>query len=980
MGLMQEVKEAGHILKDAADFSGYETLADERLDYVVTPDLSKKFTWDTFLDDGLMGLKIKNAYAAIYELTSLPTEGQSEAYIESTTSELLRCFSKEVFPHYKASESPWVMQVFVADDYDLSQTMNDYIAAGHERVQGSKFNKIYASIIQSHFAYMQKDGGIFVDPLSATEFKAKTRKIYLMMYRRMHAKSGSARKKFDPLKDTRDLMEVFEEKLKSTGIEFKRIPEKQFHAWMFSWFSPAPKGFDGPADFLGKVPFPAPDARHESFDLLSSCFSSNPVSDKEKGFWYFDGKPHTFIPVRGLHTLPKGGALTAEREVARTSKGVEIYAPFDKLPQGSIFTMAITLQDVSDVASSNTTKIRQATKTKDSRSKRIGEAAQRANHLISSGGNIFPVSMGFYLSGNDDEDIEKKETKLYSLMSSKMGFRVVADDEDRRKLERYVRHLPLNYSPKFDHESLFQSRLFTDQQIASLLPICGRSRGSGSMLHSFWNRLAEPMFMDFLKDRENNSHLFGLGTSGSGKSNFIAYLVTQLVAFVNPRLLLIDAGKSFEWVITLFELLGLKVNRIEVGMDTIPKYTMNPYVETRAMVQQLEELEKLNRSLGDVERAFDVDLENTQKEDGKLNLQGDIVSKADNSDSAPDTDKQNSSTASEGENRSYLTEFLSATILFVTGGEQREIDKIDRSLRHHLLEAIKESAYKALADGYNEFLPSDLANTLIARGKTLAEEEKKSGMQSNAPQDVIEMGQGIQTFLGDSLSNIFFNRRAPKLPEADINYFEVGLWKDGDKNDAPKALAIIGLMQDAMSKAEAKRTEGRPTIIIADECHCVTSKPITAASVIQIAKMGRKVNCWAWMFTQNVDDFPASARKALSNLENKILLASSPDDREKIYDFIDISPERKQMYESVTKQPGKYVEFLHATSKSALLCKNIPPREILALAMTDPDEIEWRTALMKKYQCNGVVASFIMAQVLRGEEECLAKAEAILDV
>ena len=86
------------------------------------------------------------------------------------------------------------------------------------------------------------------------------------------------------------------------------------------------------------------------------------------------------------------------------------------------------------------------------------------------------------------------------------------------------------------------------------------------------------------------------------------------------------------------------------------------------------------------------------------------------------------------------------------------------------------------------------------------------------------------------------------------------------------------------------------------------------------------------------------------------------------------------MFNSLRKVKQKYVEAVLLSNSGSYLLRNVPPREVLAMAMTDGDENAWRHDLQKEVNCDGLEASFLMAQKLRGENYDLNEVNKILDV
>lgn len=933
-----------NLIKSALNFGEYEKSTFEGNSYKLPPSISQKFSWADFdADSGFFELDDGRSVAAVYEIFPISTEGQPEPYLNEIANDFALLFGADGFRQYYKHESPWIIQFYVSDDEDLDDEMGRYAGSVDSKVANSAFTKCYLSIVKNHLKYLTKPGGVFKDPLSDKAFKGKVRRVRMVLYRRMHSKSFLS-KRHTPVSDLQGVCKKMEEQLKGSGIRYSRLDEYQFYKWMFKWLSPNPRGFLSSKDYLSKVKFPLNEAeKPPGFDLTQSVFSSVPVSDTKTGTWSFDGVPHRFIPIVGFTRVPKSGHLSAERSMVSSESNAKIFAPLDKLPEGSTFTMTFVIQSQEHQKKMNARIYKKSRKTKEYDAKLAGQEALVADALIASGNCIYPTSMGVFIQAKTEEELFSKESDVIAVLSQKMSFKVLSDDKDARQIDRYIRYLPMNYCYTYDSKYLLQSRLATLKQVAATVPIYGRTRGSGNPLFAFTNRLGEPVYFDPFKDRVSNAHMLILGTTGSGKSNLSAYLISQLLASVRPRMVIVDAGESFKYVINFAEAMGVKTNSIKISMEK-PNYTLNPFTETKSMLKQVRELEELNQSLSDYDNEYEEKIQKTVEAATKQELLEEV---------------------SEKENRDYLMEFVTASILMITGAEQKEIEELDRQDRYLILEAIKKAAKTAIDNGFNQMIPSDLARALELLSIEANEDPNSHGVASK----LAKMSHGLMSFINMPLNAMYFNQRGAALPETDVTYFEMGLFKDDrPENEAPRALAFIKLMNDSMTKAEKYKNEGRHFIFYADECHTVTSKAITAASIVQATKMGRKLNFWIWLATQNLQDFPQNAVKAVSMLEYKLILWCDRKEREHIKQFIDLTNNQSSMLASLTKAKGKYVEAMLLSNSGSYLFRNVPPREILTLAATDGEENALRQELMREFDCDGVIASFLMAQKFRGEE------------
>ncbi|MEA1146215.1 TraC family protein, partial [Klebsiella pneumoniae] len=74
-------------------------------------------------------------------------------------------------------------------------------------------------------------------------------------------------------------------------------------------------------------------------DFSQNLFYREPLSDIEKGLWYFDGLPHQVVMLDRLRDAPKTGHLTGE-----TRKGGDaLNALFDKMPEDTILCITLVI-------------------------------------------------------------------------------------------------------------------------------------------------------------------------------------------------------------------------------------------------------------------------------------------------------------------------------------------------------------------------------------------------------------------------------------------------------------------------------------------------------------------------------------------------------------------------------------------------------------------------------------------------------------
>lgn len=933
------------VLRELFDFSFAKRIKTERSSYYVAPTIANAFNWEGYNDEiRCMELSDGKSIGAVYELSAIPTEGETEEFLKDLRLQFSELFSN-VFPRYDDVNCPWIVSFYVSDDVGLDdafETMQLYV---DDRARHRPYSQLYLRWWQRHCETLSTKNGLFVDPMTGLPAKGCTRRLRLVFYRNITKKATytGADNIYEELDNVCIALESY---LKTARIRFIRYSETEFHRWMSKWLSPKPPGYETTSQFLQDNPLPGNEHKTPGFDLTQSVFNSTPESDTEQGTWCFDGILHKFIPILGFKRLPEDGVLTAERKEGKGNNAPYI-AAFDKFPEGAIFMMTVVLQNEAQIMK-RVDRIEQRAKKSVTTDAAVAVAeADVIKLMINEKNYLFPTAMGLYIRADDATKLRLSVAQCFQLLSS-LGFNPLKANKDLVGIDSYLRFLPFNYNYEFDRKSLFRSRLCSLKQIASTFPAYGRTQGTGHPGYSAFNRQMEMVMFDIINDRENNAHVLTFGTTGSGKSAFNISMLMQMMAMKFPRMVFVDAGASLRQMVNLWQALGIKTNIIDIQMIARPpEYSLNPFANTQGMMKQLEKMEQLKQSLLDYEKELEEKVQALTKVASNTELQA------------------------EFSERDFLVDFVAAAILMITGADSKELDALTRQDRYFILEGIKRAAKNALNSGYKEMIPSDLAEAFseLSQACDSPEIARRYAM----------LEHGLRTFVEAPLNAMYFNRRGKALPDADVTWLELGVFKDDrEENEAPRALVFITTMNNTMTLAEKYKSEGRPTIFFGDECHIVTKKPITAASVVQCAKMSRKVNLWIWLATQNVKDFPDDAKKIVSMMEYLFVLYCDVKEREEILRFRELTPGQQRMIGSLKKAKGKYMENVMVCNLGSYLFRNIPPREVLALAGTDSEENHLRSQLAKEFECNEVEASLLMAQKYRGEDYDIDKVRAEL--
>jgi hypothetical protein len=221
------------------------------------------------------------------------------------------------------------------------------------------------------------------------------------------------------------------------------------------------------------------------------------------------------------------------------------------------------------------------------------------------------------------------------------------------------------------------------------------------------------------------------------------------------------------------------------------------------------------------------------------------------------------------------------------------------------------------------------------------------------------MADGMALFC-DGLAGKFFNRPGKRWPAKDVTIVDMGiLAREGYEDQL--TVAYIGLMNHIHDLVERRQNDDRPTLVITDEGHIITTNPLLSPYVIKIVKMWRKLGAWYWIATQSLEDFPDVSKKMLSMLEWWLCLVMPKDDLDHIARFKKLSDEQHALLLAARKSPGQYTEGVVLSDVLTALFRNVPPALALALGMTEKDEKAARHQLMREHGCTELEAVYKIA-------------------
>jgi conjugative transfer ATPase len=842
---------------------------------------------------------------ALFELTPAGTEARTPAFMAQLRDAIQTALT-DAIP--EEDEAPWILQVYVQDEpslEDFQQTLADY---AQPNARDTAYTRHFQQTMAEHLGRITQPGGLFEDTaVTGTRWRGQVRRVRATLYRRLkpHGRLPSAIEVEEALND---VATKWVASLASAGIHARRGTGKDLYEWMLKWFNPRPEVAGGDPDRLLEIaPYPGDEDLPFGHDLAERLTLTMPRSDNVTATWWFDDLPHTVVTIQGLRRAPEIGHMTAERQA-----GDHVFTLFDRLPEHTIMVLTLTATP-QDVTRNHIAQVKRAAVGDSAEAELTREDAEVVEREMARSNKLYPLSMAFYVRGDDLKALRANVNQLNALLLPN-GLQPILHEADLLALDSYIRNLPMAFDAALD-KSRRRSRLVFSSHTANLMPLYGRSRGTGHPGLVFFNRGAEPLVFDPLHraDRKKNAHMLILGPTGAGKSALLVYLLQQMAAMYRPRIFIIEAGGSFSLLGQQFQAHGLAVNQVTLNPNA--DVSLPPFADALRVLQK----ERQHHLRQDPDTLTDDDDE----------------------------------TDEEGSGRDILGEIEIAARIMITGGDEREDARMTRADRLLIRNAIFLAAKTVKEAGGDQVLTQDVVDALQRIGHD-------DSLPDHRRNRAIEMADGMALFCS-GLAGHFFNRPGTPWPQADVTILEMGiLAREGYEDQL--TVAYISMMSHINDLVERHQHDERPTLVVTDEGHIITTNPLLARYVVKITKMWRKLGAWFWIATQNLEDFPDASRKMLNMMEWWLCLVMPKEEVEQIARFKDLTDVQRNLLLSARKEPGKYVEGVVLSDNLEALFRNVPPPLSLALAMTEKHEKAERAEIMRKHDCTELEAVYRVAK------------------
>ena len=883
------------------------------------PSIADKFSVVDFsdkhnvflLEDGL-------SIGSGFEIGDIAADGVNEYALQSVFQRVMDVFSY-VLP--LEDENPWVLQVYVNDEFSLESTFDFYKQSIDKQFVDNEYTKTYLKQLKRLYEKATDEDGLFFDSMSDMVYRGRLRRIRMVFFKRYTNKKDLPNRA-SILREHLTIRRRILKKFQNAGIDIDVLKGTHFYSWWVRWFNPNPKLGLGSTDKLLKdYPYPE-NQKPANFSFSQNVFYNHPKTDCKN--IYFDDKPHRVLFFDSLSKLPEIGCVSREIEDPGSKKKAAL---LDKLPEGTVYSIQVVFSSNESV-SKHLKMVEKGTLGGSLEAQTIRNDLKDARNAQTLGNRLFWVSQCVYIQGKENEDLDAIEESLIDLFSSEASMPLMPSKYDVHPIDSYLSMFPFNFNFSYFHKHIRFDKLMFASEVAALMPVYGRHKGAKHMpCFPYFNRVGEPFFFDPLhKDfATKNSHMAIFADSGGGKSVMTGHKVNSLMATKNARIVLFEMGNSFGGLIKHAKKKGKKVSQLVFSNDPKKAIAINPFANWYKAIAEVEAYSLVKVSEEHHKKVSDLFKSKNQ--------------------SANDAEK------ACDERRCYLTEMALALRTMITQASAKEEDAFSLSDETLLIEVLSDAILNSVHDGVDQMLTEHVVASFKRR---------LDGMETSPKKDRIqEMHDRLKSYVIGPKAR-FFNVPTKPLDDFDIFHIDVLSLKD-DK--AKLALVMISLLPRILAIAEENEASNRPMYLFVDEAHLQLDIDVLVAYFTLIAKVARKIGLWLVLITQNVSDLKSEkAKKILSLCETWIVLSLSENEIENIKEFKPITKEQESLIRSLRTQKGLYSEAMLINTNYQGIFRVIPPRELLALLLNNTEEKQLRSKLEVEYGYDKAIE--IMAQNL----------------
>ena len=179
-----------------------------------------------------------------FELASIPTEAAAPEHLESVFNKIKDTFAA-VVPLQK--DDPWIMQMYVNDEYSLKPVLRHIARSIEPSIAETPFTQDYLTRLDDLFSKMTRTEGLFIDPKTAAPYRGRRRRVRVLFYR-LYQQTQNTREQ--AVIEHQEVMAQIESKLKSPGLQIKKLTGTDYYQWWVRWFNPNPELTQGDPETL----------------------------------------------------------------------------------------------------------------------------------------------------------------------------------------------------------------------------------------------------------------------------------------------------------------------------------------------------------------------------------------------------------------------------------------------------------------------------------------------------------------------------------------------------------------------------------------------------------------------------------------------------------------------------------------------------------------------------------------------------------
>ncbi|MEY8504191.1 conjugative transfer ATPase, partial [Proteus faecis] len=460
---------------------GKMTRADEQKIYHANPSFIDYLPWVEFLDEEqCLLLDDGVSVGAVYAVEPAPTEGRSGDRLLEIRDAVEDALQDSLDEH---DDNPWVVQFFCQDEDDVSvtlATLRDYILPA---ARGTAFTEAWLGEMARHLRGIARPEGLFKDTeVTGQPWRGQQRRTRMVVYRRL---GNSYTDPMPPVAMLNQMCDRLVSSLGSAGVQCIRQNGRQVHQWLLRHFNPAPDWVDKDTLYREGAYWPAAEEAPGTLpvlkDFAETLWFTPPRSDVENGVWWFDNLAHGVVNIEKLRKAPGPGHLTGEQK--RGDKNIN--ALMDLFPEGTMVSMTIVTQP-QDTLEQEFTRLGKNSVGENTDSQRTRRDVETAKSLLGHRHKLYRASLSLLLRAGSVGELNKKRVDLTATLLN-AGLEPVKPEYDVAPLNGYLRALPMCFDPQTDKKHWY-TRLTWVQHLAGLLPVTGRTTGTGHPGWSFFNR------------------------------------------------------------------------------------------------------------------------------------------------------------------------------------------------------------------------------------------------------------------------------------------------------------------------------------------------------------------------------------------------------------------------------------------------------------------------------------------------------------